>query len=133
VTALNGVFGGTIPVTLDSTARTITFATPNVSDPIANTFTYTISSGLGISTATVNVDVMQANTGAGLTIDLLPRTYDFSYLDAAGANDPLTAGVGTDYFFGGNNNDTYRFAFEGTGSDQIDESILLGKGSDLIQ
>ena len=41
VTNLNGVSGGTIPVTIDLTARTITFTTPNTSDLTGNTFTYT--------------------------------------------------------------------------------------------
>src|SRR4029079_18621715 len=38
-TALNGVTGGTISVTLDSVARTVTFTTPDTSDLTGNTFT----------------------------------------------------------------------------------------------
>ena len=52
VTDLNGVTGGTLPVTLDATAKTITFTTPNTSDLTDNTFTYTVSNG---STATCAV------------------------------------------------------------------------------
>ena len=75
VTGLDGVSGGTIPVTLDAIAKTITFNTPDISDLIGNTFTYTVSDG---STATVNVGVMQV--GGGLTVDLSQETYDFSYM-----------------------------------------------------
>ena len=60
VTGLNGVSGGTIPVTLDAIAKTITFNTPDTSDLIGNTFTYTVSDG---STATVDVGVMQVGGG----------------------------------------------------------------------
>ena len=60
VTGLNGVSGGTIPVTLDAIAKTITFNTPDTNDLIGNTFTYTASDG---STATVNVGVMQVGGG----------------------------------------------------------------------
>ena len=60
VTGLDGVSGGTIPVTLDAIAKTITFNTPDISDLIGNTFTYTVSNG---STATVNVGVMQVGGG----------------------------------------------------------------------
>ena len=70
VTDLNGVTGGTIPVTLDSIARTITFTTPDTSDLTGNTFTYTVSNGSGTSTATVNVGVMQVNTDGRDTPDL---------------------------------------------------------------
>ncbi len=133
VTSLNGVTGGTIPVTLDSTAHTITFATPNTSDLTGNTFTYSISNGSGTSTATVDVGVMQVNTGGGDTPDLSNQTYDFSYIATGNANDKLISGPGTDYFFGGNNNDTYQFGFTGGGNDRIDESILGGGGNDLIK
>ena len=135
VTALNGVTGGTIPVTLNSTARTITFTTPNTSDLTGNTFTYTVSNGSGTSTATVNVGVMQVNTGGNDTVDLSAQTYDFSYMSTgrSNGNDTFIGGPGTDHFFGGDNNDTYRFAFTGGGNDLVDESILGGKGSDIIQ
>src|SRR5262249_6274347 len=133
VTALNGVTGGTIPVTLDSTAKTITFTTPDVSDSTGNTFTYTISNGSHTATATVNVGVLQVNTGGGAIADLSGQTYDFSYITTGGGNDTYTSGPGTDYFFGGNGNDIYKFAFTANGSDLIDESILGGGGNDIIQ
>ena len=81
VTGLNGVSGGTIPVTLDAIAKTITFNTPDTSDLIGNTFTYTVSNG---STATVNVGVMQV--GGGLPVDLSRETYDFSYMFPGNSN-----------------------------------------------
>ena len=81
VTGLNGVSGGTIPVTLDAIAKTITFNTPDTSDLIGNTFTYTVSDG---STATVNVGVMQV--GGGLPVDLSRETYDFSYMFPGNSN-----------------------------------------------
>ena len=135
VTALNGVSGGTIPVTLDAIAKTITFNTPDTSDLTGNTFTYTVSDG---STATVNVGVMQV--GGGLTIDLSRETYDFSYIATGNGkdafdngNEKFIGGPGTDYFFGGKGNDTYEFAFTGGGNDQINESILGGTGNDIIE
>ena len=137
VTDLNGVSGGTIPVTLDAIAKTITFNTPDTSDLIGNTFTYTVSDG---STATVNVGVMQV--GGGQTVDLSRETYDFSYMfpgnsngsdTFSNGNDEFIGGPGTDYFFGGKGNDTYQFEFTGGGNDQINESILGGKGNDIIQ
>ena len=76
---------------------------------------------------------MQVNTGGGDTADLSGQTYDFSYISTANGNDTFIGGPGTDYFFGGDGNDTYQFAFTGSGNDLIDESILGGKGSDIIQ
>ena len=137
VTGLDGVSGGTIPVTLDAIAKTITFNTPDISDLIGNTFTYTVSDG---STATVNVGVMQV--GGGLPVDLSQETYDFSYMfpgnsnradTFSNGNDKFIGGPGTDYFFGGKGNDTYQFDFTGGGNDQINESILGGKGNDIIE
>ena len=90
VTGLDGISGGTIPVTLDAIAKTITFNTPDISDLIGNTFTYTVSDG---STATVNVGVMQV--GGGLPVDLSQETYDFSYMFPGNSN-------GTDAFSNGN-------------------------------
>jgi VCBS repeat-containing protein len=133
VTDLVGVTGGTIPVTLDSTAKTITFTTPNVADSTGNTFTYTISNGLDTAIGTVNVGVLQVNTGGGSSPDLSAQIYDFSYITTGAGTDTYTAGPGTDYFFGGDNNDIYRYAFTGSGGDLIDESILGGKGTDTIQ
>ena len=134
VTDLNGVNGGTIPVILDATAKTITFNTPDTSDLIGNTFTYTVSDG---STATVNVGVMQVGGG---TVDLSRETYDFSYISTENGkvefdngNEKFIGGPGTDYFFGGKGNDIYQFGFTGGGNDQINESILGGKGSDVIE
>ena len=51
-----------IPVTLNSAARTITFTTPIGGDLTGNTFTYTISTASGTSTASVNVSIMPINT-----------------------------------------------------------------------
>ena len=133
VTNLNGVTGGTIPVINLDFARTIIFTTPDTSDLTGNTFTYTISDGSGTSTATVNVGVMQVNTGGSDTPDLSAQTYDFSYISAGGGNDTFTGGPGTDYFFGGGGNDTYQFAFTGGGNDLINESVLGGIGNDIIQ
>ena len=133
VTNLNGVTGGTIPITLNSTAETVTFNTPGTSDLTGNTFTYTISNASGSSTATVNVGVMQVNTGANDAADLSAQTYDFSYIFTGSGNDRFDGGPGTDYFLGGNGNDKYQFAFTGGGNDLINESILGGTGSDIIQ
>ena len=80
VTNLNGVTGGTIPVFNLGFARAIIFTTPDTSDLTGNTFTYTISDGAGTSTATVNVGVLQVNTGGNDSPDLSGRTYDFSYI-----------------------------------------------------
>ncbi len=133
VTNLNGVPGGTIPVTLDATAETITFTTPDTSDLSGNAFTYTISDSSGTSTATVDVGVMQVNANGKDTADLSGQTYDFSYIFTGGGNDNFISGPGTDYFFGGKGNDTYEFSFTGGGNDLINESILGGSGNDVIQ
>ena len=133
VTNLNGVTGGTIPVTLDATAETITFTTPGTSDLSGNAFTYTISDSSGTSTATVDVGVMQVNANGKDTADLSGQTYDFSYIFTGGGNDNFISGPSTDYFFGGKGNDTYEFSFTGGGNDLINESILGGSGNDVIQ
>lgn len=57
----------------------------------------------------------------------------FSYITTGGGNDTYTSGPGTDYFFGGDGNDTYKYAFTGSGNDLIDESILGGKANDIVQ
>ena len=64
----------------------------DTNDLTGNTFTYTISNGAGTSTATVNVGVMQVDTGGNDNPDLSARTYDFSY---------LATGDGKDKFIGG--------------------------------
>ncbi len=133
VTSLNGVTGGTIPVLNIGFARVIIFTTPDTNDLTGNTFTYTISNGAGTSTATVNVGVMQVDTGGNDNPDLSARTYDFSYLATGDGKDKFIGGPGTDDFFGGAGNDTYQFSFTGGGNDLINESILGGAGSDIIQ
>ena len=133
VTSLNGVTGGTIPVFNLGFARAIIFTTPDTNDLTGNTFTYTISNGAGTSTATVNVGVLQVNTGGNDSPDLSGRTYDFSYLATGDGKDKFIGGPGTDDFFGGAGNDTYQFDFTGGGNDLINESILGGAGSDIIQ
>jgi Ca2+-binding RTX toxin-like protein len=57
----------------------------------------------------------------------------FTGNSGGGGNDQFIGGPGTDHFFGGKGNDTYQFEFTGGGNDQINESILGGKGSDIIQ
>ena len=80
VTSLNGVGLFPIPVTLNSTARTITFTTPIGGDLTGNSFTYTISTASGTSTASVDVGILPINNPFPVSTDLSGQFYDFSYL-----------------------------------------------------
>ena len=133
VTSLNGVGFFPIPVTLNSAARTITFNTPIGGDLSGNSFTYTISTASGTSTASVGVGILPINNPFGVSTDLSGEFYDFSYLFTNAGDDRLGAGGATDHFFGGAGNDIYKFTLLGGGDDHIDESILGGAGNDTIQ
>ena len=132
VTSLIGGLPLPIPVTLDSAAETISFHTPVGTDITDNSFTYTISSDSGTSTASVDVHILPNNGPAGVNTVLSGEFYDFSYFFVGGGNDSLTAGGATDYFLGGAGNDTYQYRLVGGGDDHIDESILGGAGNDTI-
>jgi VCBS repeat-containing protein len=133
VTSLNGVGLFPIPVTLNAAARTITFTTPIGGDFSGNSFTYTISTASGTSTASVAVSILPINNIFPVSTDLSGQFYDFSYLFTNSGDDVLGAGGATDHFFGGAGNDVYRFRLVGGGDDHIDESILGGAGNDTIQ
>ena len=133
VTSLNGVGFFPIPVTLNAAARTITFNTPIGGDVTGNSFTYTISTASGTSTASVAVSILPINNSFPVSTDLSGQFYDFSYLFTNSGDDVLGAGGATDHFFGGAGNDVYKFTLLGGGDDHIDESILGGAGNDTIQ
>ncbi len=133
VTSLNGVGFFSIPVTLNTAARTITFNTPIGGDFSGNSFTYTVSSDSGTSTASVGVGILPVNNPFPVSTDLSGQFYDFSYLFTNSGDDVLGAGGATDHFFGGAGNDVYKFTLAGGGDDQINESILGGAGNDTIQ
>ena len=110
-------------------ARTITFTTPDTSDLTGNTFTYTVSNGSGTSTATVNVGVMQVNTGGRVTRRSVSPDLRFFLSLHRYRQRHVHRRAGHRLFLRRRNNDTYRFAFTGSGNDQINESILGGRAA----
>jgi VCBS repeat-containing protein len=136
VSSLTGISGGSIPVTIDSVNKTVSFTMPPLGgdDAADNSFTYTISDGNGgTSVGTVNVVAIDtlSDTGgptqAAVNYSIPAGAYAGSYLDGHAGNDVLTGGSANDILLvGGAGDDTL---VGGAGSD----TLTGGSGADQFR
>ena len=135
IISVSGVAVDAGHLTLDAAAQTISYNSTLGVGVGAEGFTYVVSDGSTTSSATVSIDVVNANSGFDLTASYSAAgSYQASYLDfgggpdagiGAGGRDILVGGSGDDTLLGGANDDTIT---GGTGAD----AITGGTGIDTI-